>query len=88
MLVNTKARIESPLINQVVFYNPWRDEPRKKPYPVIINSGSYYSNNRISNHWYWQRVSPTGRINPKIEYGYGSFTVAEGYKISRKIKVL
>jgi hypothetical protein len=92
MLVNTGEQIRNPKINQVVFFQPWQDrrERRKKPYPVIINDGCYVDPiyQRLSNHWTWQRLTPTGRIRPEVEGGYGNFTKAEGYEITRKITVL
>lgn len=90
MLVNTNENIDSPSVNSVVFYTPRSNNigRKKKPYPVIINSGQYNVNGRLSNFWYWQRISPTGRIKPEIEHGYGNFTVAEGYEIQRRVKVL
>jgi hypothetical protein len=73
-----------------VFYKPWqgKNDRRKKPYPVIIKSGAYLRNGLLSNHWDWQRVTPTGRINPKVECGYGNFTIASGYEVIRKIVVI
>lgn len=81
MITNTNEPISSPEKNQVVFFKPWEDEKdkRKKAYPVIINEGQFFSNGAISNFWYWQRITPTGKIKPKIEHGYGNFTIAIGY---------
>ena len=90
MITNTDEHIDEPRINQVVFFKPWqsKNDRRKKPYPVIIKSGQFYSNGRLSNFWDWQRVTPTGRINPNVEHGYGNFTVASGYEVIRKIVVI
>lgn len=90
MLVNTNEQISDPKVNQVVFYQPWqgKNDKRKKAYPVIIKEGEYLSGGRLSNFWYWQRLSPTGRINPKVEHGYGNFTIAEGYRTEIKVVVL
>ena len=89
MLINTGEHIADPSHNSIVFFQPWQNnrERKKKPYPVIINSGNYLSGGRISNFWYWQRISPTGRINPKIEHGYGNFSIATGYEVRRKIVI-
>ena len=91
MLINTGKKINNPQKDQVVFFQPWmgKTDKRKKPYPVIINFGSYLDgiSSRISNFWYWQRLTPTGRIRKEIEKGYGNFTVAEGYILTRKVIV-
>lgn len=89
MLINTNKSINNPKINQVVFYQPPRTlkHKDKKPYPVIINDGCYLSNNRLSNFWEWQKLTPSGRFRC-IEYGYGKFTIAKGYEIQRKVKLL
>jgi len=90
MLVNTGELIRDPKVDQVVFYQPWqgKNDKRKKAYPVIINSGCFLSNDRVSNFWYWQRLTPTGRIKPEVEHGYGNFFIAEGYQLERKVVVL
>ena len=77
MIIDTGERITAPEVNRVVFFKPWqgKKEMKKKAYPVIINYGQYLD----SNYWYWQRVSPTGKINKKVENGYGNFTIASGY---------
>jgi hypothetical protein len=89
MITNTTKVIINPETDQVVFFKPWmnKNDKRKKAYSIIINSGEYIRNGRLSNFWYWQRISPSGRINPKVEYGYGNFTIAEGYEVIRKVKV-
>ena len=90
MIINTGTEISSPKVNQVVFYQPWqgKTDRRKKAYPVIINSGDLFVDGRVSNFWYWQRLTLTGRINPKVEHGYGNFFAAKGYKVERKVTVL
>lgn len=90
MLVNTNEYIQEPIKDQVVFFQPWegKTDKRKKPYPVIINEGCFLSGGRVSNFWYWQRLTPTGRIRPEIEHGYGNFTIAEGYEVQRKVKLI
>ena len=90
MITNTDIRINNPKVNEVVFYQPPRTFKRrdKKPYPVIIKEGCYLSNGRLSNFWYWQRVTPSGRIKSGDEHGYGNFTKAEGWKIEIKVKVI
>lgn len=89
MLKNIGEEIRDPKQNQVVFYQPWQGETdkRKKPYPVIINSGCFLDPTfgSLSNFWYWQKLTPTGRIKPEIEQGYGNFFIAEGYEVQRKI---
>jgi len=89
MLVNTGIQVSEPAMNQVVFYQPWqgKNDRRKKAYPVIIKDGAYLRNGRLSNFWDWQRLSPTGRINPKVECGYGNFFKAEGYEVVKKVIV-
>ena len=82
MLIDTGNVIKKPSVNQIVFNHPWHeDDKHKKPYPVLIVSGEYEVNGRLSNFWYWQRVSQTGKITAKIECGYPHFTIAEGYKV-------
>jgi len=90
MLVNTGERINDPKVNQVVFFQPWKGktDKRKKAYPVIINGGCFLSGGRVSNWWNWHRLTPTGRITGAENQGYGSFTKAEGYNVSRKVTVL
>ena len=87
MITDTGILISNPNVNQIVFFKPWQDkyDKRKKAYPVIINSGDYLSDGSVSNFWYWQRITPSGRINPIIEHGYGNFTEATGYEVKRKI---
>jgi hypothetical protein len=89
MITNTGVKINEPKVNQVVFYQPWqgKNDRRKKAYPVIIIDGAYYRNGLLSNFWDWHRLSPTGRINPKRECGYGNFTEAEGVEVITKVKV-
>jgi hypothetical protein len=79
MITNTEKKIVEPGIG--------KNDGRKKAYPVIIDSGEFCVGGRVSNFWYWQRLSPTGRINPKVEHGYGNFFLAEGYEVQRKIIV-
>jgi hypothetical protein len=82
MITNTKVEIKSPKINQVVFFKPWQGkDAKKKAYPVIINDGQYMGQHGLSNFWDWQRLSPTGKINKKVENGYGNFTLANGFVI-------
>ena len=92
MLVNTGKQISSPKVNQVVFYQPWqgKTDNRKKPYPIIIKDGEYLDSQygRLSNFWSWHRLTPTGRINPRVESGYGNFFIAEGYQVETKVTVL
>lgn len=89
MITNTGKMVKEPKVNEVVFYQPWQNKRdfQKKSYPVIIKSGNYLSNGLLSNFWYWQRLTPTGRINPKVECGYGNFTEATGYDVVRKVIV-
>jgi hypothetical protein len=89
MIKNTGISIDSPKIGEVVFYQPWQEknDSRRKPYPVIIVHGAYLQNGLISNFWNWQRLTPSGRIKPKIECGYGNFTKASGYSVVRKVVV-
>ena len=83
MITDTGEHITTPEVNRIVFHKPWqgKKEMKKKAYPVIINSGQYLDSlyHRLSNFWDWQRVSPTGKINKKVESGYGNFTIASGY---------
>ena len=91
MLINTNIKIEKPEENQVVFFQPFRKKYKrvKKPYPVIITD-LFLSKKKDINIYRWQRLTPTGIIRPKIEYGYGNFTIAKGYdvEIIRKIKII
>lgn len=89
MLIDTNKQINSPKVNQVVFFHPARKmkyKPRKS-YPVIINEGCFLSNGRVSNFWEWQKLTPTGFIR-KTEHGYGRFTIASGYEVQRKVKLI
>ena len=90
MLVNTNEHIQDPEKDQVVFFKPWqgKTDNRKKAYPVIINTGCFLSGGRVSNFWYWQQLTPTGRVRPEIEHGYGNFTIASGYEVQRKVKLI
>jgi hypothetical protein len=84
MITNTKIIITSPKVNQVVFHKAFQGKDAgKKAYSVIINDGQYRDGtfSRLSNFWSWQKVSSTGRINKKVENGYGNFTIANGFKI-------
>ena len=89
MLVKKGTEIRNPQLNQVVFFQPWqgKTDSRKKAYPVIINKGDFLVDGRVSNFWYWQRLTPTGRIKGKQEHGYGNFFEARGYLVERKVVV-
>lgn len=89
MLVNTKEKVNSPKIGDVVYFQPWKGstDKRKNAYPVLIRSGGFLSNGRISNFWYWQPLTPTGRPKGEVEHGYGMFFVAEGWKTEVKVTV-
>lgn len=89
MLTNTGEQVQDPKADQVVFFQPWqgKTDNRKKAYPVIIKEGCFLSGGRVSNFWYWQRLTPTGRIKSEVEHGYGNFFVAEGYELQRKVVV-
>ena len=90
MLINTGEQIRNPKLGEVVFFQPWqgKTDKRKKAYPVIINSGCFLSGGRVSNFWYWHRLTPTGRVKGEEEHGYGNFFIAEGYKVETKVTVL
>lgn len=90
MLVNTGKEIRKPKIGQVVFFQPWqgKNDNRKKAYPVIITDGQYMGTHGVSNFWYWQRLTPSGRIKPEVEHGYGNFTEASGWELERKVIVV
>ena len=89
MITNTGEQIRDPKVGEVVFFQPWqgKTDKRKKPYPVIINSGCFLSGGRVSNWWSWNGLTPTGRIKPTVEIGYGNFFKAEGYEVQRKVTV-
>ena len=91
MIVDTGLPNFNPRVNEIVFFKPWMGENdhKKKPYPIIINSGRFYDEDgRLNNYWHWQKVSQvTGRINPNIESGYGRFSKATGYSVERKVVV-
>jgi len=89
MITYTDKKISSPEINTVVFYQPFYSEndKRKKAYPVLIKTGDYFRNGRVSNFWYWQPLTGTGKFKGKVGHGYGIFTVAEGWEVEIKIKV-
>ena len=69
--------IDSPAIGTIVKHTGWGFEDNENyPCDVLICDGEYYSDGRLSNYWYWQRVLPNGRLS-KIESGYGSFEESE-----------
>lgn len=39
-------------------------------YEVLVTSGQFLSNGRVSNFWYWKRVNEDGSLGPE-ECGYG-----------------
>lgn len=91
MIKDTGIGISDPRVGSVVFFHPWmkkkKDGTPYKPYPVLITSGQYLSGGMLSNFWSWQRVYSTGRLKKEGETGYGNFTMAEGVKVSLKIKI-
>ena len=38
---------------------------------VKIVGGQYYSNGRLSNFWYWQKVNTDGSLDAEKLHGYG-----------------
>ena len=89
MLTITKNRVREPRPDEVVFYQPrnYDNQNHKKPYPVIVSSVKFEIGGRVSNFFYWQSITPTGRIRDKVEHGYGNFYAAEGWSVSRKITI-
>lgn len=55
---------------------------------VLITSGTYLSNDRISNYWYWKEINSDGTLG-KSNSGYGGsfFRPSIKYKIETKIKL-
>lgn len=56
--------MREPEIGQVVLF---------QGAPVLILSGSFYSNGRVSNFWTWRNVFPDGTLGPILS-GYGDFS--------------
>jgi hypothetical protein len=91
MIHDTGVRINAPSAGTVVFFHPWekkrKDGKPFKSYPVLIKSGDYLVNGRLSNFWYWQRVYSTGQVKKTVEHGYGNFTKAEGVETKTVVKI-
>ena len=81
--------INNPKPYTVVRHTGWRFEDDKNyPCDVLIISGQYWSNGRLSNHWHWKRILPDGNLG-KEEYGYGSFEESDKkYEVKTLIKML
>jgi len=90
MIKNTNEKINTPNLNDVVFFQPWITEAdkHKRPYPVLIISGCFFDSSfRVGNFWNWQPLTLTGKNFGEVRSGYGNFTKATGWKIEVKVKV-
>jgi hypothetical protein len=81
------GQINNPKIGTVVRHTGWGFEKNKNyPCDVMITDGTYMSNGRLSNFWYWRRVLPDGSLG-KTECGYGSFEKSDkNYEIETRVK--
>jgi hypothetical protein len=85
-ITDTEIKINNPEIGQVVFYNFWHsNDIYKKTHAVIILSGDYMVDGKLINHWTWYRVTAKGEIIPKLEEGYGKFTIADIVKRCKRV---
>jgi hypothetical protein len=76
--------ISSPKKGTIVCYHGSR---RVKPYDVYVEDGTFYSNGRMSNFWYWRKVNKDGSLG-KLISGYGAFRESiNKYKIEQIIKI-
>ncbi len=67
-------RITNPTLGTVVHHTGWMFKDNKNyPCDVLITSGKYMSNGRLSNAWHWNRILPNGEVCNEDEHGYGSF---------------
>lgn len=50
-----------------------RPEGKGDGYPVCITNGCFLdaTYGRLSNHWYWKKVLPNGKLSSEEENGYG-----------------
>lgn len=77
----TNLKISEPKEGQVVWHTGWGKEGDPNyPCNVQITGGKYFSNGRLSNFWYWKRISPRGKVLSKEECGYGSFTESPDFE--------
>lgn len=79
--MNTK--IENPEHGTMVKHTGWQQHSDHYPSLIIIKEGTFLSNGRVSNFWYWKRLLDDGSLGPD-EHGYGSFT---NYKEEELIKL-
>jgi len=79
--------IRTPETGTIVKHTGWgKEDDKNYPCDVLIKSGHYKVNGRLSNFWYWQRILENGQLCETIEHGYGSFEKSDkNYKIEIKI---
>ena len=72
--------IESPNPGDIVLHTGWHPGPKLLPgYPadVLILSGHYEVEGRLSNYWHWRKINVDKKgavsLGPKVS-GYGSFS--------------
>lgn len=84
-----EEKIKSPQIGTVVRHTGWRFEGNNNyPCDVLITDGTYFSNGRLSNYWYWRRVLPDGNLS-EVEHGYGAFEKSsKEYRIETRVIIL
>lgn len=63
-------RIDEPDAGQEVFYV----DDNGQFTLVRITGGTYFSNGRVSNFWYWKEVLSDGSLSDE-KHGYGNFYV-------------
>jgi hypothetical protein len=71
--------IKSPRIGSIVTHNGWGynlKNPEDYPCDVYIESGTYLSNGRLSNYWWWRKVLKDNTLG-ELEGGYGDFSESE-----------
>ena len=50
-----------------------RPDGKGDGYPIMITGGCFLDSvyGRLSNHWSWKRILPSGKLSAKEESGYG-----------------
>ena len=86
-----KPIIEDPLPGTIVEHSGWSPTKKLPGYPcdVYILHGHYLVEGRISNFWYWRKVTSDKKGNISLgpeESGYGSFHPSK-HKYNIEIKI-
>jgi len=82
-------KITEPSKGDVVHFSGWGKTNKKEIYPcdVLITSGEFYSEGRLSNFWHWIIINPDGSLGKK-DSGYGDFQKAKNFKVPKINKFL